>query len=44
MKTKTAHYCPEWDYVWIQPGWEEFDVCMCEASSYEPEDSVEDED
>lgn len=30
MKIKVAHYCPEWDYLFIKPQDPEWEVCLCD--------------
>jgi hypothetical protein len=27
---KVGHFCPDWDYTWIEPDTSEFECCLCE--------------
>lgn len=33
VKVRVAHECPEWDFLWIEPGDWTFECCICKCDS-----------
>lgn len=37
----TAHYCPDWDFMWIGDGDPEIEACCCGEAAVREEDDDE---